>query len=86
MDVATLEVEDAGMIQGALTAIARQPGDKSLYGCVYDLEHQTTKVFKVDMETQKAKDLKLQVKGQVLNAGNNKLIAEDGKLYIRSQV
>lgn len=69
-----------------MTAIARQLGEKSLYGCVYDLDHQTTKVFKVDMETQKAKDLKLQVKGQVLNAGNNKLIAEEGKLYIRSQV
>lgn len=52
VDIQALTQEIVGYFFGELCAIARIPESEFIFGFIYDLEHQNTKVYSLDMESE----------------------------------
>lgn len=83
IDVQEFTHEIIGYFFGELCAILRISDDNILYGFIYDLEHQNTKVFALDMSSENGDlQLKCKIKGRINDQGLNKVAAYDNYLFV----
>lgn len=81
-----MESEEVASLNGEFSQLAIDLHTETIYAIMYDESHQKTKVVQIDAVTRKHHDLKLAIQGQVFNIGNNKVLIQDRRMFIRSQL